>query len=72
MLWEAFRIAVLGCLLMQGECCVDGCTPAEAARQVKTLLHESFESAQIGSEWIFPLLTEPFHLTYDRVEGGIQ
>ena len=66
-------LAALGGLLLTNAGCFLPIYPSDPTRRMEAMLNHSEDMRQIENEWSrFWFTDQPSHMTYDRIQGGIE
>jgi hypothetical protein len=68
-----FLLVVMACVLGGNAGCLLNAYPADPTLRMQVLLNQSENLRQIQGEWMrFWMVDQPSHLTFDRIDGGMQ
>jgi hypothetical protein len=66
-------LVVLACVLAGNTGCLLNAYPSDPTLRMQVLLNQSENLRQIQNEWMrFWMVDQPSHLTFDRIDGGMQ
>jgi hypothetical protein len=72
-MWRLLMLIVMTAVLAGNTGCLLNEYPSDPNLRMQVLLNESENLRQMQQEWLrFWMVDHPSHLTYDRIDGGLQ
>jgi hypothetical protein len=72
-MWRFLLLVVVAFFLAGNTGCLLNSYPSDPTLRMQVLLNQSEDLRQIQAEWMrFWMVDHPSHMTYDRIDGGMQ